>query len=155
MAPVHVPRLRAAVRAPLVAAVVSGHGGAVAVAGGLVVVAGHPPRPLAVAELPGGLMGTAHVVDDDGAEVIAVEEADDPQALWFRVGQVYDGDTLRKEPGIWINYQERYMASGLSGPVLLTPAVWRELVAAVDARLRRRRAWRGRFRLGGQQRSGK
>jgi hypothetical protein len=77
-----------------------------------------------------------HLVDDGSSQLIAVEAADsncdEPQALWVRVGVVYDKGEARAEPGIWVNYQERYMAGPLAGIVLLTPAVWAELTAAVD-----------------------
>lgn len=80
-------------------------------------------------------------LDDDGSpsdQIIAVEAGNDPQALWMRVGPVWDGDEVRDEPGVWIEWQDRYMASSLAGPILLTPAVWRELVQAVEWRLARR-----------------
>jgi hypothetical protein len=73
-------------------------------------------------------------------EVIAVEEPGDdgiPQALRVRVGPVFDGSTERREPGIWVTYQERYQASDLSGPLLLSPATWRALNTAVEERLRK------------------
>lgn len=81
--------------------------------------------------------------DDGGPMVIAVEAIPDgidatPQALWVRVGPVYDIEGERPEPGVWIEYQESYLGSGMSGPVLLTPATWRELAAAVETRLKRR-----------------
>jgi hypothetical protein len=83
-----------------------------------------------------------HLVDDGSSQLIAVEEADSngekPQALWVRVGMVYDFGELRGEPGIWVKYQEHHMAGPLAGPVLLTPAVWEQLVAAVDELLSRR-----------------
>jgi hypothetical protein len=80
--------------------------------------------------------------DDGGSVVIAVEADDNPtghrQALWVRVGEVFDGDQVRDEPGVWVEYQERYLASGTSGPVLLTPAIWRKLARAVCERLEER-----------------
>jgi hypothetical protein len=81
------------------------------------------------------------LIDDGSSQLIAVEDADEavekPQALWVRVGMVYDGGVRRDEPGIWVEYQERYMAAPLSGSVLLTPALWEELANAVDERLSR------------------
>jgi hypothetical protein len=80
-------------------------------------------------------------LDDDGSpQVVVIEAGEDPQALWVRVGPVYDTVQLngfektvqRKRPGIWIEYQSNHMASDLSGPVLLTPKVWRKLVKAVE-----------------------
>jgi hypothetical protein len=73
-----------------------------------------------------------HLVDDLSSQLIVVEADDStgekPQALWVRVGLVFDGSEER----IWVNYQEHYMAGPLAGPVLITPDVWAELVAAVD-----------------------
>ena len=48
---------------------------------------------------------------------------------------VFSGGQQGKEPGIWIDYQEAYGNSPLSGPVLLTPEVWRQLNRAVEHRL--------------------
>lgn len=80
-----------------------------------------------------------HLVDDGGPQVVVVEDAGGsavtPQALWVRVGHVYDGGEKRDEPGIWVCYQEAYLAGPLLGPVLLTPAAWRKLAAAVESRL--------------------
>jgi len=73
--------------------------------------------------------------DDGGAVVLAIEAGDRPQSLWARVGPVYDGDTVRSEPGVWINYQRHHLNGRLSGPVLLTPAVWQQLVQSVEDRL--------------------
>lgn len=85
-----------------------------------------------------------HLIDDGGPQLIAVEAACDdivPQALWVRVGPVfYDSTQAADEPGIWVMYQERHQASSLSGTVLLTPAVWEKLAAAVDDRLARQGA---------------
>ena len=44
------------------------------------------------------------------------------------------------EPGVWVSYQEEYMGSPLAGPVLLTPAAWRELAQAIEDRLQERDA---------------
>lgn len=76
-------------------------------------------------------------LDDDGApEVVAIEAGEDPQALWVRVGPVYDHATVeRKKPGIWIQYQGNHMASDMQGPILLTPKVWQRLVQAVGDNL--------------------
>lgn len=85
-------------------------------------------------------------LEDDGypsGEIIAVEAGDDPQALWVRVGLVFDDDHIRDEPGVWIGWQDGYMKSNLIGPILLTPAAWRELASAVEWRLRRKeKRWR-------------
>lgn len=85
-------------------------------------------------------------VEDDGslsAEVIAVEEQGPDchrQALWVRVGYVFRGNEAQDEPGVWVSYQEEYMGSPLAGPVLLTPAAWRELAQAIEDRLQEREA---------------
>ncbi len=82
--------------------------------------------------------------DDGGPEIVAIEAGDKPASLWIRVGPVWDDDRKRDEPGVWICYQQRHMATPPAGPVLLTPADWRELVVAVERRLRerrRRRSW--------------
>jgi hypothetical protein len=74
--------------------------------------------------------------DDGGPQVVVIEAGEDPQALWVRVGPVYKhATTKRKKPGIWIEYQSTHMASDMSGPVLLTPKVWRKLVKAVEDEL--------------------
>lgn len=78
--------------------------------------------------------------DDGGSVVIAVEAADSAghrQCLEVRVGPVfYDGQAAAR-PGVWVCYQHEHQASLPAGPVLLTPQVWRELAAAVEARLAR------------------
>ena len=76
-----------------------------------------------------------HLKDDGAPEVIAIEAGSEPQALWVRVGPVFANGKQQDEPGVWICYQEKHTASGLEGPVLLTPQVWRELAAAVEKRL--------------------
>ena len=89
-------------------------------------------------------------LDDDGfgPEVHAVEAGDDPQALCVRVGPVFYEDGMAEEPGVWIEYQERHMRGPLTGPVLLTPDVWRQLNRAVERRLRRKMPLRRRFLKG-------
>jgi hypothetical protein len=81
----------------------------------------------------------AYLDDDGGPQVTAVEAADSTghrQALHVRVGPVFYGDSNpAKNPGVWIEYQEEHMKSSLTGPVLLTPAVWRELVHVVEMML--------------------
>lgn len=91
-------------------------------------------------------MTECHLDDDDfGPEVHAVEAASDgeiPQALCVRVGPVYyESSKPAKEPGVWIEYQEHHERGPLTGPVLLTPRVWRQLNRAVERRLRRREPW--------------
>lgn len=81
-----------------------------------------------------------HLDNDGGPEVIAVEEiapVGRRQSLWVRVGPVFYGHERAAEPGVWITYQEDHMSSGMTGPVLLTPQVWRELSKAVEERLNR------------------
>lgn len=81
------------------------------------------------------------VDDDGGPEIVAIEAGepdlgDEPQSLWVRVGPVFGPDGAHwDEPGVWICYQEKHMAGPQQGPVLLTPAVWRELNTAVEERL--------------------
>lgn len=62
-----------------------------------------------------------------------------PQALGVRVGPVFYDDGRPPETGVWIDYQEAWQLCLPSGPVLLTPQVWRELNRAVEKRLRKRR----------------
>jgi hypothetical protein len=78
-------------------------------------------------------------LDDDGLspEVHAVEAGADPQALCVRVGPVFYAEGRAQEPGVWIEYQEHHEAGPLTGPVLITPEVWRQLNRAVERRLRR------------------
>jgi hypothetical protein len=82
-------------------------------------------------------------LDDDGmlsADFTAVEADEEgvtPQSLWVGVRPVFH----ENEPGevmIQVCYQEAHMAGPLLGPVWITPAVWRELNAAVEWRLRER-----------------
>jgi hypothetical protein len=76
--------------------------------------------------------------DDGGSVVIAVEETDAEghrQGLWFRVGPVFRGDHVADDPGVWIEYQEEYMGSPMTGPVLLTPEIWCRLAGAIRRRL--------------------
>jgi len=100
--------------------------------------------------------GNCYLDDDGGSEVRAVEEAGPGccrQSLHVRVGPVfYDSDVPGTEPGVWIEYQEEHEASLPAGPVLLTPAVWRELNAAVETRLKRKGYGRWRTRLPGVRR---
>jgi hypothetical protein len=64
-----------------------------------------------------------------------------------RVGPVYDDDTVRSEPGVWIEYMPEHMNSMCMGPLLLSPQTWRELNRAVSRRLSRRRRFARRFRI--------
>ena len=57
----------------------------------------------------------AQVVDSEGV------------TLWARVGPVFHGDKIDKEPGVWLQYQSRFMASKLEGPVLLSMKTWNQL----------------------------
>lgn len=79
----------------------------------------------------------------DPTEAVAVEGGENPQALWVRVGPVFDGENQRREPGVWISWQDEYMNSSLGGPVLLTPRVWRQLAQAVESAISR---WESRAR---------
>jgi hypothetical protein len=79
--------------------------------------------------------------DDGGSEVQAVETADSQghrQSLHVRVGPVFHGNYQAAEPGVWIELQQEHMNSAPSGPVLLTPDVWRQLNDAVEYRLERK-----------------
>lgn len=83
-------------------------------------------------------------MNDDGSEITVIEDASEgvtPQALYIRVGSVWNGDTPWNEPGIWVTYQEGYQQTPLSGPVLITSAAWRHLVREVESRLRRRESY--------------
>lgn len=93
-------------------------------------------------------MDNCHLDDDQmpSGEFIAVEEAENGhrQSLWVRVGPVYYGEEKDPDPRVWICYQEEHMGGPLAGPVMLTPEVWRELVKAVEWRLKKkmRKRWR-------------
>jgi len=68
---------------------------------------------------------------DSEVTVVDVEH----QMLSVRVGPVFVGDGyVHKTPGIWIWYQERYMMSELSGPVLLSLESWRRFNEYVEKR---------------------
>jgi hypothetical protein len=67
-------------------------------------------------------------IEDDGGPQIVVRERDGQQALWIRVGPVFDEFGEKEpEPGIWIEYQETHMGSLLQGPVLLTYELWKQI----------------------------
>lgn len=51
-------------------------------------------------------------------------------------GPVFTDNVQESEPGIWISYQEHYMASPLQGSLLLTRELWVQLKDAIDARLK-------------------
>lgn len=80
-------------------------------------------------------------LDDDGGPVVMAIEAPDSsghkQSLWIRVGPVFYSGKQAKEPGVWVEYQPEHLRSSTEGPILLTPAVWRQLNAAVEWRLRK------------------
>jgi len=85
-------------------------------------------------------------LDDDGglsSDFIAVEGVPGtevtPQSLWIGVRPVYDESGPSQDPMVQICYQEEHGHGPLSGPVWITPAVWRELNHAVEWRLKRRR----------------
>lgn len=85
-------------------------------------------------------------LDDDGylsGDFMAVEGVPEeaecaPQSLWIGVLPVFCGNEPSAEPMIQICYQEAHLRGSLAGPVWITPAVWRELNAAVEWRLRKR-----------------
>lgn len=69
----------------------------------------------------------AQVVDSEGV------------TLWARVGPVFHGDKIDKEPGVWLQYQSRFMASKLEGPVLLSMKTWNQLTRLFNASANRQR----------------
>lgn len=73
---------------------------------------------------------------DDGSSQFVVTERDGEQALWVRVGMVFSDNQREKDPGIWIEYQPKYMASSLQGPLLFSVDTWCQLVKAVDAKIK-------------------
>lgn len=88
-------------------------------------------------------------VDDDGylssdftfTEGVPDEVPVRPQALWIgvRPGFGEAGERLA-EPTIWVQYQERYMNSPLTGLVALSPESWEAVNKAVQWRVA---VWRG------------
>ena len=69
---------------------------------------------------------------DDG---VVVEIGGD-QALWFRVGPVYDSTgTMTSTHGIWIEYQKEYMRSEMQGPVLLDHSLWQQVKEYISERM--------------------
>lgn len=84
-------------------------------------------------------------LDDDGSlsvDFIVVEGTEEevtPQSLWVGVRPVFYGTEPSEEPMIQVCYQEAHMSGPLAGPVWITPAVWRELNAAVEWRLKERK----------------
>jgi hypothetical protein len=71
-------------------------------------------------------------------EIHLVESAG--QHLDFRVGPVFGKKGVLKQPGIWIGYQRRHMASGRQGELLISPNTWRRLVKEIECRLKKYRA---------------
>ena len=85
-------------------------------------------------------MATSYLITDEGAVVVAIEESGS-QALYVRVGSVWDDDERRREPGIWVEYQAEYMNSALCGPLLFSRQTWRALNKEIERRFRRKRKW--------------
>lgn len=87
------------------------------------------------------LDGLCQLEDDGfGPEVTVIEAAGSDghrQALCVRIGPVFSGSDEESAPGIWVEYQPKYQASAVLGPVLLTAATWNDLDRAVKRRLRR------------------
>lgn len=89
-------------------------------------------------------------VDDSfgtrSSEFIFVEAVPDgiavlPQALWIGVRPGYGPEGQRlPEPAIWVQYQQRYMNSRLTGLVAISPESWDKIDAAVRWRLAE---WKG------------
>jgi len=75
------------------------------------------------------------VYENDGS-MITIDDSEG-QRLWVRVGSVFDGSKTHKQPGIWINYQEKALESPMTGPVLLSSSVWRRLNKAIEKALTR------------------
>lgn len=75
------------------------------------------------------------IINGDDTEIVAVEDGDEPQSLWFRVGPVFHGGVEAKDPGVWISYQPHYLHSDMTGPVLLTPETWRRLASIIETRI--------------------
>jgi hypothetical protein len=100
-------------------------------------VEGWPPA----AEVHSGEGGMPVCIHCRHAARLVVREDAGDQLLVLRVGPVWDwpaggdGQHRRPEPGIWVEYQERAFRSDLMGPVLITPAVWRQLTRLVNRRL--------------------
>ena len=69
----------------------------------------------------------------DDTEIVVVDS--EQQALWFRVGLVNTDGKPDKIPGIWILYQNPYMAGPTQGPVLLSPEIWEQIVNEINQRL--------------------
>ena len=69
----------------------------------------------------------------DDTEIVVVDSAQ--QALWFRIGQVYTDGKPDRVPGIWILYQNKYMADKTQGPILLSPEIWNKIVEEVNCRI--------------------
>ena len=79
-----------------------------------------------------GIHGDVLTVD---LPMLTVDESD-MERLWIRVGPVYtEGNKVARQPGIWIEYQERSMVSPVQGPCLLSPSIWRRLNKAVEKML--------------------
>lgn len=91
-----------------------------------------PKRSQVVPRRPGaGVHGD--VLTNDGS-MMTVDESED-QRLWIRVGMVFHGNKVQRQPGIWISYQEKALESKLQGPVLISPSIWRRVNRAVEQHL--------------------
>lgn len=69
----------------------------------------------------------AQVVDSEGV------------SLWARVGPVFHGNKVDKEPGVWLHYQSKFMSSKLEGPVLLSMKTWGQLTRLFNKTANRQR----------------
>lgn len=86
-------------------------------------------------------MPDEQLISDEGSQVVFIEAAPEGVnrgALYVRVGPVFDQNIPRPEPGVWVDYQEGYLKTGMHGPVLFSPASWREMVLEVEQRLQDR-----------------
>jgi hypothetical protein len=83
-------------------------------------------------------------VDDDGTlscDIVFAEQVPEDmpilaQALWIGVRPGYGEDGKRlPEPTIWVQYQQRHMASSLTGCVAISPESWDKINEAVQWRV--------------------
>jgi hypothetical protein len=75
-------------------------------------------------------------VEDCGSTIDLVDSEN--QLLQFRVGEVFFGKSKSQtETGLWIWYQERYLDSKESGPVLMDEENWKKIRNYIDKKFRR------------------
>jgi hypothetical protein len=86
------------------------------------------------------------LIDDGGPQIVYVEEHNEggaPQALWFLVSSIWRDGVLQDLPVIWFQYQSKYYESRQEREIPISIETWRELNAAVEARIfqRHSRVW--------------